>query len=61
MKNNFKKIVVSSILATDMARHFKLLEKFKKRVLYTVEKQENENEITNGLKFNSSNFEDQKV
>lgn len=46
-----------------MARHFKLLEKFKKRVTYTIEKPEHEaeNEIIKGLKLNSSNFEDQRV
>ncbi len=35
-KTNFKKLLVSCILATDMAKHTKLLEKFSKRTQLTL-------------------------
>ena len=45
-KQTFKKLLVSSILATDMAKHAKLLDKFTKRINITLKARADPNFLT---------------
>ena len=57
-----KKNIVTFILSTDMAKHNKLLEKFKKRVTITLLAKENKNsDALNDFAFNFNNQYDRIV
>lgn len=66
-KTLFKRLLISSILATDMAKHVKLLEKFTKRVQITKKAQDdpnflNENKnILEELILSDKKFDDKRV
>ena len=62
-----KRLIITSVLATDMSKHNKLVAKFGKRVDATIKSQELKrrgeeiDELTNYLYLNSDNPEDRRV
>ncbi|CAD8062710.1 unnamed protein product [Paramecium primaurelia] len=62
-QQEIKRIIVSSILATDMGQHFNIFSSFKDRVNATIDLRDNQN-ITDPLiryrGFNKDNFDDRK-
>lgn len=66
-RNLIKRLIITSILATDMSKHNKLLAKFAKRVEATRKLREMKNEgqeideLTNYLNLTSENPEDRRV
>lgn len=66
-KNMIKRLIITSVLATDMSKHNKLVAKFGKRVDATIKSKELKrrgeeiDELTNYLYLNSENPEDRRV